>query len=157
MSATHFELVSDWHLAAPIERVYDALHDTQRWPEWWPYVRKVEPLRTGDIDGVGAVRRLTWGSRLPYGLSFCVEVVEARRPRVLRGRASGELVGEGLWELWTEGPAGTHARYTWRVELNRAWMRVLSPLMAPVFRWNHNGVMAAGEQGLRRYLQTERA
>jgi hypothetical protein len=36
-------------------------------------------------------------------------------------------------------------------------MRVLSPLMAPVFRWNHNGVMAAGEQGLRRYLQTERA
>jgi hypothetical protein len=153
MHATNFELVSDWRLEAPIERVYDALHDVQRWPDWWRYVRRVEALRSGDAEGVGAVRRLTWGSRLPYGLTFDAEVAEARRPRVLRARVSGELAGEGLWELRSEGSAATHARYTWRVELSRPWMRLLAPLMAPVFRWNHDGVMAAGEQGLRRHLR----
>lgn len=31
-SATHFELVSDWLLDAPVEAVYGALHDTATWP-----------------------------------------------------------------------------------------------------------------------------
>jgi hypothetical protein len=32
-------------------------------------------------------------------------------------------------------------------------MRWLAPLLAPVFRWNHDGVMRAGEAGLRRLLE----
>jgi len=151
MSATFFELVSDWHLAAPIDEVWQALHAAEDWPRWWPYVRQVQPLRAGDADGLGAVRRFQWGSRLPYGLAFDVEVVEVQRPHRLRGRARGELDGEGLWELRSEG-SGTHVRYTWRVELTRAWMRRLAPLLAPVFRWNHDGVMRAGGEGLARHL-----
>ena len=54
-------------------------------------------------------------------------------------------------ELSPEG-RGTHARYTWRVELTRPWMRVMAPMLAPVFRWNHNGVMRAGAEGLARHL-----
>ena len=151
MSATFFELVSDWRIAAPIEQVWQALHDAESWPQWWPYVRAVTPLRTGDASGLGAMRRFSWGSRLPYGLAFDVEVVELQRPQRMRGRASGELEGEGLWELQPDGN-GTRVRYTWRVELTRPWMRFMAPLMAPVFRWNHNGVMHAGAEGLARYL-----
>lgn len=155
MSSRFFELVSHWHLAAPVEQVWSALHAAQEWPRWWRYVRSVEPLHAGDARGLGAVRRFEWGSRLPYGLTFEVEVVELQRPHRLRGRARGELEGEGLWELWPEGD-GTHVRYTWRVELTRPWMRALAPLMAPVFRWNHAGVMRAGGQGLARHLADRR-
>jgi hypothetical protein len=34
-------------------------------------------------------------------------------------------------------------------------MRRLKPLMAPVFRWNHDAVMRAGTVGLARYLNTK--
>lgn len=148
---TFFELVSEWQLDAPVEAVWSALHKAEDWPRWWRYVRSVQTRRAGNADGLGAVRRLQWGSRLPYGLAFDVEVVEVQRPHRLRGRARGELDGEGLWELRAEGRR-THVRYTWRVELTRPWMRRLAPLMAPVFRWNHNGVMRAGAQGLARHL-----
>jgi hypothetical protein len=36
-------------------------------------------------------------------------------------------------------------------------MRALAPLLAPVFRWNHAGVMRAGEAGLARHLATRPA
>ncbi len=156
MSSRFFELVSDWHLGAPVEQVWAALHAAEDWPRWWPYVHEVRPLQAGDARGLGAVRRFRWGSRLPYGLAFDVEVVEVQRPHRLRGRARGELEGDGLWELWPEG-GGTHVRYTWRVELARPWMRWLAPLMAPVFRWNHDGVMRAGGEGLARHLAAPRA
>jgi uncharacterized protein YndB with AHSA1/START domain len=151
MSAAFFELVSDWLIDAPVEQVWQALHDAHAWPQWWPYVRTVTPLRAGDAQGLGAVRRFRWGSRLPYGLAFDVEVVELQRPYRMCGRASGELDGEGLWELQPDG-RGTRVRYTWRVALTRPWMRFVAPLMGPVFRWNHNGVMRAGAEGLARYL-----
>ena len=35
----------------------------------------------------------------------------------MRGRSSGHLEGEGLWELWPDG-IGTVVRYTWRLDLN---------------------------------------
>jgi hypothetical protein len=42
--------------------------------------------------------------------------------------------------------------FVWRVQLVKPWMRWLAPLLASVFRWNHNGVMRAGEIGLQRHI-----
>ena len=98
-AAAQFQLVSQWHLAAPVDAVWEALKATERWPAWWRYVRSVQELRPGDADGLGAVRHIEWGSRLPYGVAFDVEVTELERPRRLAGRARGQLEGVGLWEL----------------------------------------------------------
>lgn len=149
--ATSFELVTHWHLAAPPEPVWRALTRVEEWPRWWRHVRSVQQLRAGDERGVGALRRVRWSSRLPYGIEIDVEVIEAVRQRRLRGRASGELEGEGLWELFPVGDT-TRVRTTWRVELTKPWMRQLAPLAAPLFRWNHDGVMRAGGEGLAGYL-----
>ena len=35
------------------------------------------------------------------------------------------------------------------------WMRATAPIAAPVFRWNHNGVMRAGAEGLARLLKAK--
>ena len=42
---------------APPERVFAVLADHERWPEWFPSVRKVEVI--GAAEGVGARRRVT--------------------------------------------------------------------------------------------------
>ena len=108
-------------------------------------------VRAGEPGGRGTVRQIRWGTRLPYELLIEVEVVECVAPERLRGRSRGELQGEGLWLLRAHGQE-TDVTYVWRVEVGKRWMRWLAPLLAPVFRWNHDAVMRAGESGLRRHL-----
>jgi hypothetical protein len=67
--------------------------------------------------------------------------------------ARGQLNGQGLWEF-SPDQSSTRVRYTWSVSLGRPWMRRIAPLAAPLFRWNHNAVMRAGEIGLARHLNT---
>jgi carbon monoxide dehydrogenase subunit G len=151
MAAAAFDLVSHWRIAAPVDRVWQALAEPEHWPRWWPYVRAVHTLRRGDASGVGSVRRIEWATRLPYRITIEVEAVEATQHQRLRGRSRGELDGEGLWLLCGQG-THTEVTYLWRVELRKPWMRLLAPLLAPVFRWNHDGLMRAGEAGLARWL-----
>lgn len=151
-SASHFDLVSQWRLHAPVDRVWAALVNPAAWPAWWPYVLAVDTLREGDADGVGSVRRLEWSTRLPYRLVIEVEVIESIRHQRLRARSRGQLEGEGLW-LLRAGEGFTDVTYVWRVHVVKRWMRLLAPLLAPLFRWNHDGVMRAGERGLRRFLE----
>jgi hypothetical protein len=146
-----FEYVTEWRFDAPIESVWAALTDVEQWPEWWPHVREVHTLSPGGADDLGAVRRLRWSSRLPYGFTLDVKTIEALPMARLRGRATGDMAGTGLWELWRDG-TGTRLRYTWNLALYTRWMRLAAPLMAPVFRWNHEGVMRAGMRGLERWL-----
>jgi len=143
--------ISDWQLAAPPAAVWDALLEVEAWPQWWKHVRRVQTLERGDASGLGARRRITWSSRLPYGFTLEVRCTESQPQRLLRGSARGDLEGEGLWELRPDG-AGTAVRYTWRLDLNTRWMKIAAPLMAPAFRWNHEGVMQAGLTGLRERL-----
>lgn len=152
MPASHFDLVSQWRIEAPAERVWAALTDPDAWPRWWPYVLGVQTLREGAADGVGSVRRMQWATRLPYRLLIEVEAVESVRLQRLRARSRGQLDGEGLWLLRADC-GGTDVTYVWRVRVVKRWMRWLSPLLAPLFRWNHDAVMRAGEVGLRRYLR----
>ncbi len=150
-AATHFDLVSHWRLRAPRERVWQALTHPEDWPRWWPFVRAVHTLRPGDDDGLGSVRRIEWATRLPYDLVIEVEAVEVLRQERLRARSRGQLRGEGLW-LLQHADGFTDVTYVWRVSLERPWMRLLAPLLAPLFRWNHAAVMRAGQAGLARHL-----
>lgn len=151
-TSTRFDLVTRWRIDAPVERVWSALTDPGSWPRWWPYVRAVHTLREGDANGIGAVRRLDWATRLPYHLVIEVEVVESVPNTRLRGRSHGQLDGEGLWLLHPVDEHTTEVVYRWQVAVRRRWMRWLAPLLAPIFRWNHIEVMRAGEEGLRAYL-----
>ncbi len=146
-----FELLTHWHLAAPIDTVWDELTHPERWPTWWPYMLQAMRVAEGAPDGLGAVTRLRLRSLIGYGMSVEMRTVEVQRPHRLRGRAHGEFDGEGLWELEADGDT-TRVRYLWSVDLHRPWMRVLTPIAAPLFRWNHRGVMRAGGEGLARHL-----
>ena len=155
LAMRRYEYLSHWQLDVPPPDVWRALTQVEDWPGWWPHVRRVRTLREGrrggKDEGLGAVRRISWRGRLPYGFTLDVEVVEAQRERRLLGRATGDLEGTGLWQLHPEGNT-THVHYTWRLALNTRWMRASAPLLSPMFRWNHDGVMHAGAVGLARHL-----
>ncbi|MBD0328700.1 MAG: SRPBCC family protein [Thermoleophilia bacterium] len=99
---------------APIGAVWDAIYDSAAWPRWWRGVVRATKLREGDDDGVGALWRFTWRSRLPYDLEFESETTRVERPHLLEGRARGELRGVGRWRLY-EG-RGTAVVYEWDFE-----------------------------------------
>lgn len=147
----HFDLVSQWTIPAPVDRVWAALTDLESWPRWWRGVVAVRTLRRGDAAGRGAVERIEWSTCCGRRIVTDVEAIEVVPNELLRGRSRGQLQGEGLWLLRGEG-GRTLVTYVWRVKVERGWMRWFAPLLAPLFRWNHRAVMRAGERGLTRHL-----
>ena len=144
---TEYRFLTTWCLEAPIEPVWEAIHDSESWPKWWRGVERVVELEPGDERGIGQVGRYTWKSRLPYELSFDVTTLRKERPHLLQGEASGELAGTGTWRL-AEGGGLTTVLYEWEVRTTRPWMNLLAPLARPAFAWNHDWVMKRGGEGL---------
>lgn len=151
MAAERFELVTNWHLPVPIEPVWSALIEAEDWPDWWRAVKRVRLLGAGGPDGIGAVREFTWGTALPYTITFRMRATRVEPMTLLEGEARGELDGTGRWTLTEEG-SGTGVRYDWRVELTKPWQRALAPILRPMFAWNHTVVMGWGEAGIRKHL-----
>lgn len=147
----HFSLVTDWHLEAPVERIWEALVAPEEWPRWWRFLEAVTVLEKGDASGVGALRRYTWTSRLPYRLSFEMRTTALARPAFIEGMAAGELRGTGRWQLEPMDGA-TRVRYEWTVTTEKPWMQLVGPVLAPLFAWNHDQVMLEGGRGLARHL-----
>ena len=144
MAVTRYRFLTTWLLEAEIGRVWDAIYDARRWPEWWRGVERVDVI--GDD-----LWRSTWKSFLPYRLSFDFEIERRDPPHVLMGRAGGELAGTGLWRLY-ESPQGTASTWDWHVGTTAAWMNALGPVGRPAFAWNHGWVMRRGGEGLARHL-----
>lgn len=146
-----FELITEWTLDHPHERVWSLLRDVEGWPGWWPSVRAVKQVARGDGTGVGAIHHFEWQTALPYRLSFEMEILSVELHRRLEARAVGDLDGRGVWTLREEA-GRTRVRYQWSVETKKPWMRLLAPFLGPVFAWNHGRVMERGRQGLERAL-----
>jgi hypothetical protein len=150
---TEYSFLTTWCLAAPRERVWDAIWESERWPEWWRGMIASKHLTDGDETGVGQVGRYTWRSRLPYKLDFEMTTTRVDKPHLLEGHAVGELDGVGRWRLFEEGAAAengpvTVVMYEWNVRTTKPWMNALAPIARPVFAWNHDWLMRNGGEGI---------
>jgi uncharacterized protein YndB with AHSA1/START domain len=151
---SRYEFLTTWCIEAPRQRVWDAIYESERWPEWWPGVKATEELEPGDERGVGRLGRYEWRSGLPYDLTFEVRSTRVEAPWLLEGEASGELSGLGRWRLFAEPEQGvTAVVYEWKVTAAKPWMSRLGPLARPLFAWNHDHVMRGGGRGLARLLE----
>ena len=146
-----YRFLTTWLLEADRERVWEAIYDSDSWPEWWKGVIEAERLEDGDEDGVGQLGRYVWRSKLPYKVEFFVRSTVVERPHLLQGDASGELAGVGRWRLF-EQDGVTAVLYEWNVSTTRAWMNLLAPVAKPVFQVNHDWVMRNGGEGLAKLL-----
>lgn len=149
-----YKFTTIWQVQASQQSVWELIFNSERWPEWWRGVEKVEKLKDGDANHVGALMRYTWKSKLPYRLIFEMETKRVEPLSIIEGSAIGELQGQGRWTLSHENNVTT-ARYDWTVETTKQWMNLLAPVARPFFSWNHNIVMGWGGEGLARRLGVE--
>lgn len=150
MPSFHFD--TTWHLDAPIAAVFGALTDSLTWPEWWPGLVEVQPLKAGNECGIGRTQRFVWKSRLGYYLRFDIRITSVCEPCLIEGMASGDVAGVGSWQLEGNGQV-TRVRYLWQVRTVRPWMGFLAWVARPLVVWNHHAMMRAGAAGLANYLR----
>ncbi|HLY48222.1 MAG TPA: SRPBCC family protein [Solirubrobacteraceae bacterium] len=145
--------VDEWDVAAPPEAVFDALADARTYPVWWQPVY-LEVAADGPAQ-LGSESHQHFKGRLPYHLHTTSVVTELDPPRRVAAEVTGDLRGRGVWTLTPSG-AGTHVRFDWQVHADRRLLRILTPLLRPVFRWNHSWAIKAAMRGLEPYAR-ERA
>lgn len=148
---SEYRFLTTWLLDTERERVWDAIYESERWPEWWRGVVEAERLSEGELGGLGQVGRYVWRSRLPYRVEFTVTTTAVEPFHLLEGRATGDLEGTGRWLFFAEGGT-TAVVYDWRVRTTSAWMNLLRPLARRVFVANHDHVMRSGGVGLAELL-----
>jgi uncharacterized protein YndB with AHSA1/START domain/mannose-6-phosphate isomerase-like protein (cupin superfamily) len=149
-SDNEYLFVDEWDVAAPPQAVFDALADARTYPQWWTPV-----YIDVDADGppkLGKVSSQHFKGRLPYHLHTRSTITRLEPPHVVEGDVEGDLRGRGTWTV-TPVPGGTHVRFDWRVLADRKLLRVLTPLLRPVFRWNHNWAIARAMEGLEPYAR----
>jgi hypothetical protein len=84
---------------------------------------------------------------LPYRLRWELTCVEAVAPARLVSRIEGDFVGEGVWTI-SRAEGGTRAVLEWNVEVRKGLVRRLTPVLRPLFAWNHGWAMARGLAGI---------
>ena len=142
--------VDEWDVAAPPEAVFEAIADSRTYPDWWrPVYLEVEAAGPANV---GSVARHHFKGRLPYHLHTRSEIVEIDPPTRVVADVDGDLRGRGTWTL-TPTDEGTHVRFDWQVYADRKLLRVLTPVLRPVFRWNHNWAIARAMEGLEPYAR----
>lgn len=152
--AASFSFRSNWQLAAPRQTVWKALDDVNSWSDWWPGLEEIVETHPGGPDGIGQKATSRWRGPIGYLFRFSIEAVERREPEYLRGLASGDLSGEGSWELSEQG-GWTGVQLDWAVHAERKWMEFLAPVARPVFVHGHDHVLKAGANGLAEHLGVE--
>jgi uncharacterized protein YndB with AHSA1/START domain len=150
MAPADYVFIDEWDVDAPLEAVFEALADATTYPKWWtPTYLAVQadgPLR------VGQVSEQKFKGKLPYTLSTTSRITRLEPPREFEVEVEGDLRGTGIWTLT---PAGgrVHVRFDWRVHADRALIRVLTPILRPLFRWNHNIAISCAQRGLESYAR----
>jgi hypothetical protein len=152
--ATEYAFITHWQIKAPLGQVWDAIYASLDWPLWWKGVLDVKELQKGDEDGIDSIREYTWRSILPYKLAFNMRLTELEKHRRMKGKAFGELEGEGEW-FFEEKDGITYIQYNWTVFTNKSWMNYLAFIMKPAFSYNHDVVMSWGAKGLAKKLNAE--
>jgi hypothetical protein len=144
-----YEFVDEWDVHAPPDAVFAVLADATSYPAWWRPVYK-EVTSDGQA-GVGNITRQHFKGRLPYHLRTVTRTTVHDPPRVLQGEVEGDLRGTGRWTL-TPTAEGTHVRFDWTVYADRRLLRLLTPLLRPLLRWNHAWAIARAREGLEPYV-----
>ena len=152
MPANRYYFLDRWFIPHPIDLVWSHILHAEHYPEWWGEVyTAIKPLNDLQPDQIGARADVYARGRLPYRLHFVTEVTEVEAPYRLGLSAQGDLTGTGLWRLEPQD-AGTPFSFEWIVRADKPILRLFSPLLKPLFAWNHRWCMVRGEAALKRLL-----
>ena len=147
----HFE--DHWDVPFPMDDVWEVLSRAREFPVWWQGVYlSAEPLDNAKEPRVGARVAAVARGWLPYKLRFTIETVALDKPRLIAFKASGDFeTDESRW-LLTPTENGTHVVLDWNPIVEKPIVKLFSPLLKPIFRWNHNWTMVRGQRQIIEYM-----
>jgi hypothetical protein len=154
MPANTYRFVEYWWIpGASPEEVYEVNCDPRLLPQWWKGVYlEAQPLGKWAEPHVGAQTRVKARGFLPYKLNFILETTALKPGRLVETKTTGDFVGVWRASLSPQS-GGTHVEIDWRVTVDKPLIRFLSPVLKPLFAWNHRWTTPRGEAGLRAYLR----
>jgi uncharacterized protein YndB with AHSA1/START domain len=152
--AREYVFADEWEVDAPVVAVFDALADGRTYPEWWTPV--YIDTETDGPPALGRTSQQHFKGRLPYHLRTQSTITRFEPPLVVGAEVVGDLRGTGLWTL-TPHDSGTHVRFDWRVHADKPILRLFTPLLRPLFRWNHAWAIARAQEGLEPYARRQAA
>lgn len=158
MPANTYHFVEEWNFPAHSPAtVYAILADAKLLPLWWRGIYlEAEPLGNYAEPTVGGRVRVKARGFLPYKLNFILEAIRLEKPRLLEIKATGDF--NGVWRATLEPRGdGTLVTLDWKVIVEMPLIRILSPVLRPLFAWNHSWTTPRGEQGMRAYLAEKSA
>ena len=127
-----------WPMAVPIQ--IGGLLPTSQW------------RRTDRPAWAGSLVR---GSRaLPYVLTTTTRPTRVDRPILVEAKVEGDLRGNAMWSLTSLG-GKIHVRFDFRVFADRPFLRYLTPILRPLFRWNHRKAIANAVRNLEPYARRQ--
>jgi uncharacterized protein YndB with AHSA1/START domain len=148
-----------WHFAVTPAELWATLSHTDRYREWWPWLRTFA-LDGGAADGedalvTGRTAQVVIQAPLPYQLHCTVQVDDAVRDERLVTTVDGDLQGPARLELRpVEG--GTEARLAWEFELRAPLLRTLAIVGRPAMAWAHDRIVERGLQQFEGHALRER-
>ena len=147
-----YRFVTQWFFDVPIEQVWEAIADSERWSEWIQDFRHVA-VRLLEPSGE-KVFDIEYRGDLPYSFRFTLTPTCVEAPHRMELDASGQLVGTGCWTLVTK-EEGTVVTYVWDVGVTNPIFSLLArlPFIKALTENNHNATMARAEQALRQQLE----
>ena len=147
-----YQLVSEWRVDAPPDRVWDTLLRAADWPAWWRSIKSVRRIDDGDPSGVGMRLSQRWRSVLPVTLELELEILEVEQARLLVARTTGDFSGTCTFGLEAAGD-GTVVRFAMDISPTRAWMNLPVPFSSRIAAFNFDVVMRQGGAGIARRLR----
>jgi uncharacterized protein YndB with AHSA1/START domain len=148
MASNSYRFEDHWQVPFPIERVWDVLARPEEYPLWWRGVY----LSATRLDDEGKRVAVVARGRLPYKLRFTIESVHQEKPRLIAFRATGDFVTDLSRWLLEPRAGGTAVTLEWNPRVEKPLVKFLSPLLKPIFYWNHEWTMRRGERQIAEYL-----
>jgi hypothetical protein len=134
-----------WHFEVTPAELWTTLSLTDRYCEWWPWLRSFT-LDTGDGEDAletGRTARVVIQAPLPYQLHCTVHVVDAVPEARLVTMVDGDVQGPARLDLRAVA-GGTEARLAWTFELRAPLLRALAVLGRPAMAWAHDRIVERG-------------
>jgi uncharacterized protein YndB with AHSA1/START domain len=143
--ASPFRFDGRWVFPVAPGELWAVLSRTDRFREWWPWLRAL------DSDGLveGSVARCVVRAPVPYSLRFQVAIETVDPEHVVAAHVSGDLEGPARLEVAAH-PEGSEATLSWTLELRDPLLRVGSRAARPLMEWGHNWVVTTGVRQFRR-------
>jgi uncharacterized protein YndB with AHSA1/START domain len=153
MASNRYHFEDHWDVPFPIEDVWTVLSKAREFPLWWKGVYLSAIPLDGAVDPkVGARVAAVARGRLPYKLRFTIETTALVKPELIAFRATGDFeTDESRWLLTRKG-SGTQVMLDWNPRVEKPLVKWLSPVLKPVFRWNHEWTMIRGQKQIVAYM-----